>query len=107
MKDDLPRLTFALLDGLTTSPTTEHETAIKGTTVRRIGPLVEFAYLDYPNAITRLSSPNHSHAINSLQAVLDKSGISKFQTAMSLDPNKFEFMRGYQTEAEAEIGRAS
>ena len=104
MKDDLPRpyLTFALLDGLTTSPTTEHQSAIKGTTVRRIGPLVEFAYLDYPNAITRLSSPSHSHAINSLQAVLDKSGISKFQTIISLDPNKFEFMRGYQTEAEVD-----
>lgn len=95
-------LTFALLDSLSSSPIAKDSSLTKDTIVKRIGPLVEFAYLDYPNAITRLSSPNHSQEINSLQAALDKSGISRFQTTTSLDPNKFEFMRGFQSLAEAD-----
>lgn len=104
MSYELPRpyLTFALLDSLTASSTTERESAIKGAPARRIGPLVEYAYLDYRNAITRLSSPNHSEPIDCLQTALSKSGISQFQITTSLNPNEFEFIRGFQAEAEAD-----
>jgi hypothetical protein len=107
MSDDsssAPRsyLTFALLDSLTASPTTEYESVIKGATVRRIGPLVEFAYLDYPNATTRLVSPNHCVPIASLQSALSKSGLSNFQIETTLNAKDFEFIRGFQAEAETE-----
>ena len=104
MSDDLPRpyLTFALLDSLTAPPTAKDGSAVKDTIVTRIGPLVEFAYLDYLNAITRLSSPNRCTPIKSLQTALSKSGISQFQITTTLNPNEFEFIRGFQTESEAD-----
>lgn len=97
-----PYLTFALLDSLTASPKTEHESAIKGASVRRIGPLVEFAYLDYPQAITRLSSPNRCARIGSLQSTLSKPGLSDFQIETTLNAKDCEFTRGFQMEAEAD-----
>lgn len=104
MSDTAPRryLTFALLDSLTASPTTKHESATKDVTVRRIGPLVEFAYLDYSNAISRLSSPSRCIPIEALQASLNKSGLSHLGVTTTLNPNEFEFIRGFQTEAEAD-----
>lgn len=104
MSDDLPRpyLTFALLDSLTAPPTAKHPSTVKDTIVRRIGPLVEFAYLDYRNAITRLSSPNRCTPIERLQTALSKSGILQFQITTALNPNEFEFIRGFQTESEAD-----
>ena len=97
-----PYLTFALLDSLPASATTEDKSAIKGATIRRIGPLVELAYLDYPKAIARLSSPNRCAPIGSLQSVLSKSGLSDFQIETSLNAKDFEFIRGFHSEAETE-----
>lgn len=95
-------LTFALLDDLVTLPTAQHENAIKNTSVGRIGPLVEFAYTDYSNAVARLGTPNDSQVSNSLRTALSRPGISHFQLTSSLKPQKFEFIRGFQTAAEAD-----
>lgn len=97
-----PYLTFALLDRLSASPMTESISAIRGATVRRIGPLVELAYLDYPQAVTRLSSSNASTPMGRLQSALNKSCLSDFQIETTLNPKGFEFIRGFQTESETE-----
>ena len=97
-----PNLTFALLDSLAASSLPETDLAIKGTQVRRLGPLIEFAYLDYANARSRLSVPSRSTAIDGLQSVLSKSGLSQFQIHNTLSPRKFEFIRCFQTEADTD-----
>lgn len=95
-------LTFGLLDGLAARSRAELEAHVERTAVRRIGPLVEFAYLDYRNATERLRVPNDSQTIESLSTTLAKPNINHFHLATSLSPNHFEFIRGFQTEAEAD-----
>lgn len=95
-------LTFALLDSLVTAQRAELETCIRDLAINRIGPLVEFAYLDYPNAITRLGETNNSEATDCFRTALVKPDISHFQLTTSLSPKNFEFIRGFQTAAEAD-----
>jgi anti-sigma regulatory factor (Ser/Thr protein kinase) len=95
-------LTFGLLDSLATLSTAELESSLRDATIRRIGPLVEFAYLDYPNAITLLAETNNSEATKRFRTALVKPDISHFQLTTSLSPKNFEFIRGFQTAAEAD-----
>jgi hypothetical protein len=95
-------LTFGLLDRLGTLSTAELESSIRDATIRRIGPLVEFAYLNYPNAITLLAETNNSEATDCFRTALAKPDISHFQLTTSLGPKNFEFIRGFQTAAEAD-----
>ena len=75
---------------------------MRDVTVKRIGPLIEFAYLDYSNARSQLSSPSHFSTVEGLRSALSKSNLSDFQIETALSPKDFEFMRGFQTEAETE-----
>ncbi|MFN2511729.1 MAG: hypothetical protein ABR568_09835 [Pyrinomonadaceae bacterium] len=95
-------LTFALLDSLVTAPRAELETSFIESSIRRIGPLVEFAYLDYSNAVARLPVTKGSDMINSLRTALKNPSISDFPLTSSLNPNDFEFIRTFQTEVEAD-----
>lgn len=95
-----PYLTFALLDNRTASRAIEHQIEINDVTVKRIGPLIEFAYLDYLNTSSQISSPSQCAPVEALQAALSKSSLSDFQIETTLSPKDFEFIRGFQTEDE-------
>lgn len=92
-------LTFQLLDSASTSQVADR---IRDVTVRRIGPLIEFAYLDYFNAKTQLSSLSCCGQMEGLRSALSKPNLSEFQVETTLSPKGSEFIRGYQNEAEIE-----
>jgi hypothetical protein len=100
-----PYLTFALLDSLISRPLSELDQEVERTQIRRIGPLIEFAYLDYARAEARLSSGDEFPTVRALKSALDKFGVTDFQTVTTLSPNNFEFMRSFQSEEETNDSR--
>lgn len=79
--------------------------ALQGAVTKRIGPLVELAYRDYPTAVAELASVNPSDMVAQLRDTLKKQTILDCKLSTRLAPNNIEFIKSFQTEDETNDDR--
>lgn len=97
-------LTFDVLDDLADLAEGERAGEVAGTAVRRIGPLVEYAYHDYLNARRTLKVWSRSAEAAALGETLWPPGALAVPANTSLSPGDVEFIRPPRSEADADRG---
>jgi hypothetical protein len=91
-------LTFDMLDDLMDLPEGEREREVSSADVRRIGPLVEYAYHDYANAPRFLKALAHSPLVIALAEALRIHGASAGRLNTSLSPLEAEVISAPRSE---------
>jgi hypothetical protein len=99
-------LSFELLEDVMELPRPAHEEIVSRALVFRIGPLVEYAYHNYEEAIDRLAPHGKTRAVASFSHALKTPGVSVANSNWSLQALPgLEFYRSPQTMTEVEDAR--